>query len=126
VILAWVLVLVSCKVSLFELFSVVGALVAPVVGVLAADYVRSKGRWDGPRPGVNWQGVLAWAIGVAVGLAPPICDAVVHTSFRFRQPAVLLAFFASACAYTLLAGLVREAPTLPGLSPPPKEPDPAA
>ena len=52
------------------MFGALGAAFAPVVGALAADYVRQKGLWPGPRRGVNLAGCLAWAIGLVVGLMP--------------------------------------------------------
>ena len=53
-----------------NVFSVIGALLAPVAGAMAADYVRSKGRWPGARRGVNIAGYGAWVVGVVVGLSP--------------------------------------------------------
>jgi NCS1 family nucleobase:cation symporter-1 len=58
----------------------IGAVFVPLFGVLAADYfVVHRGRYaptalleatgaEGVVPGIRWQGVLAWALGVGVYL----------------------------------------------------------
>jgi cytosine permease len=123
--LAWVLVMLGERVTLYAVFSVVGALLAPVAGALAADFLRSSGRWPGARTGVNRPGLVAWGVGVVVGLTPLLADAVGGTSFQYRQPAVLHAYLAAFVVYYVLARMGGESPTDSELIPAPP-PDPGA
>jgi hypothetical protein len=85
-------------------FIAMGALFAPVVGCLAAEYVRHKGVWPGPRRGVNVPGLLGWAVGLGVGLLP-----FAGGRFRGFQPATFWAFVAAFIVYSILAAVVGEA-----------------
>lgn len=78
------------------MFGLLGAVAAPVAGAIAADYALRKGRWPGPRQGVNLAGMIAWGIGVGVGLLP-------YVGFPKIQPASILSFFAAFAAYAVLA-----------------------
>jgi len=89
---------------------VLGAAFAPVVGAMAADYVRQKGRWGGPRRGTNFAGMVAWAIGLAVGLAPWIGPALGNDRLARLQPAAVLAFLAAFVSYAALAAIGLEPP----------------
>lgn len=88
-------------------FTAMGALFAPVVACLAADYVRHKGVWMGPRRGVNVPGVIGWAAGLAVGLLP-----FAGGRFRTFQPATFWAFLAAFAAYWFAAMVLGEAETV--------------
>jgi cytosine permease len=79
-------------------FHVLGAAIAPVAGAMAADYRRQKGVWPGPRRGVNPAGLISWAVGCALGLAPLFA----RDPDRL-QPSALLAFLAAYVVYELLA-----------------------
>ncbi len=94
------------------IFGVLGAAFAPVVGALAADYVRRKGRWAGPRRGANLAGWLAWAIGLAVGLAPWVGPALGKEGWARIQPAAVLAFLAAFVSYSVLAAVGCEPPVV--------------
>lgn len=94
----------------WPLFGMLGAAFAPVVGAMAADYLRQRGRWPGPRRGVNVAGLLAWLIGLAVGLAPWIGPASGRPEWARLQPAAVLAFLAAFLAYATLAALGLEPP----------------
>lgn len=94
------------------IFGVLGALIAPVIGALTADYVRSRGVWRGPRAGVNWIGIAAWAVGVVVGLLPMIGKAARLGPLAQIEPAAVLAFVAAFMAYFLLALSGLERPTI--------------
>jgi cytosine permease len=115
---AWLLLMFSERVTLFGVFTVVGALIAPVAGAIAADFLKSGGRWAGARSGVNRAGMAAWAVGVVVGLAPIVTDALCRSELRYRVPAVLFAYIAAFVTYYVLAAIGAEAPTVPGLIPP--------
>ena len=84
-------------------FNVLGAAFAPAAGAVAADYRRQKGRWPGPRSGVNPAGLVAWALGLAVGLAPVVAKGIGSARLDAFQPAALWAFLAAYLAYELLA-----------------------
>ena len=106
--LAWPLVATGLVDDLGRLFGILGALIAPVVGAMAADYVGSRGQWPGPRPGWNLAGCFAWALGVVVGLLPEIGDALESETLRRLQPASVLAFATAFTAYMILARLGLE------------------
>jgi cytosine permease len=99
-------------------FAVLGALFAPVVGALAADAARGGGAWPGPRRGVNLAGLVAWAVGLGVGLVPVVGPGLGLADAAFFQPAALLAFASAFVTYFALAiaGLVP--PTLPSAETP--------
>ena len=50
--------------------TVLGALAAPLLGAFGADFVRDPRLWPGLRSGWNRSGVLAWLVGLVVGLLP--------------------------------------------------------
>lgn len=120
---AWGLLLLGERTPLFEVFSVVGALLAPAAGALAVDCLRSGGHWPGPRAGWNWPGLAAWGLGVVAGLAPLVTDALRGTLERYRIPGVLLGFVTAVIVYGVLAAARLDRPTRPGLVPPPAEDD---
>lgn len=100
---AWLLIVGGWSDRPETVFNVLGAVFAPAAGAMAADYRRQKGIWPGPRRGVNPAGMIAWAIGLAVGLAPTIARSPLADRL---QPAAVAAFFAAYLAYELIA-LVR-------------------
>lgn len=48
-------------------FTVIGASFGPVCGAMAADYLLSGNKWNGPRAGFNPAGWLSWIVGFAAG-----------------------------------------------------------
>ncbi len=86
-----------------DVFNVLGAAFAPVSGAMAADYALRRGRWPGPRRGVNPPGLIAWALGLAVGLVPTVARALGSARPDRFQPAALGAFAVAFLAYALLA-----------------------
>ena len=95
------------------IFSLMGAVFAPLLAALAADYVRQRGAWPGPRRGVNPPGLAAWATGLGVGLVPTLAEAAGWTAGTRFQPAVVYAFLAAFFVYWLLAAMGAEAPLVP-------------
>ncbi|HEX8200148.1 MAG TPA: hypothetical protein VF590_06645, partial [Isosphaeraceae bacterium] len=87
-----------------------GAAFAPVVGAMAADALRHRGAWPGPRRGFNAPGLIAWAVGLLVGMLPPLGRAAGWGPWSRTQPAAVFAFVASFVAYATLARLGLEAP----------------
>ncbi|MDG3003002.1 hypothetical protein [Paludisphaera mucosa] len=86
--------------------SLAGALFAPLAGVLAAELLRTRGRWAGMRPGWQVPGVAAWAFGVVIGLVPVVGEIAETPWLRSFQPAALFAYLGAGAAYLILAVLV--------------------
>jgi cytosine permease len=53
--------------NLVGFFLIIGASFGPIIGAMTADYLR-HGKWPGPRPGINWAGYIAWAVGFFFGI----------------------------------------------------------
>ncbi|WP_422927060.1 purine-cytosine permease-like transporter [Singulisphaera sp. PoT] len=107
---AWLISITRFPTRLEEIFTVMGALFGPMLGVLAAGYLRSRGVWPGARRGVNPAGVLAWALGLFVGLVPLVGKALDNASLAKIQPAAVLGFVVAYAFYYILATFGLEAP----------------
>ena len=105
---AWALAISGALVRMFDVFSVIGALLAPVAGAMAADYVRSKGRWPGGRRGVNVAGYGAWVLGVVIGLTPYLARMNKGSRLENLQPAAVFAFLAAFVVYWVVAMMGAE------------------
>ena len=108
--LAFVLIATSWAGRIEEIFNLMGAIFAPAIGALVADALRQKGQWHGIRHGWNPAGLLAWGLGVAVGLLPVLGALIDWSAARRFQPAALYAFLTSAGLYLALAPLGLERP----------------
>jgi cytosine permease len=111
-IVAWPLVALGLPGRPELMYSLLGAVMAPVVGAMAADYVLSRGVWPGPRRGVNLAGCLAWVAGFVVGVVPPLAAEMGLRGLAGIQPAAVLAFVAAFSGYVVLARLGFEPPAL--------------
>jgi cytosine permease len=110
---AWPLIATGVAGRLEAIFGLMGAVFAPIAGAIAAEASRSRGAWPGPRPGASTAGLVAWVVGVAVGLVPTIAASwQIEPGTRF-QPAALFAFLAAYLVYRVLAGLGAEPPVVP-------------
>jgi cytosine permease len=100
-----------------EIFGLLGAVFAPAVGAMVGDALLQRGRWSGVRTGWNLAGIVAWAGGLAVGLAPHLGLLVDWPRARAFQPASLYAFVASSVLFLLMTSLgpVRPLAILPEL-----------
>ena len=79
-------------------------------GHLAADYVRARGAWPGPRVGYNLPGMLAWALGSIVGLAP-LVGRLAGVSWPWlvsMEPAAVCGFLVAFLTYRVSALLGAE------------------
>jgi cytosine/uracil/thiamine/allantoin permease len=85
------------------LFSVIGAVVAPLLGALTADYLHSRGRWPGPRPGINPAGWAAWAAGCVSGLTIFLADPLGWTDRWRYLPTSFYAYMVALIVYGPLA-----------------------
>lgn len=111
------------------IFTGMGALFAPVVACMAAESVRHRGVWPGPRRGVNVPGFVGWVAGFAVGMLP-----MASRRLASLQPATFWAFLAAFVAYAAVAMVVGESeplgieplPDLQGTSPIAPSPLPTA
>lgn len=54
--------------NLEPFFGLIGASFGPVIGAMIADYLRSGGKWAGPREGISVPGYTAWLLGFIVGI----------------------------------------------------------
>ncbi len=100
---AWLLIVVGWFERTEGVFNVLGAAFAPVAGAMAADYLRHRGDWPGPRRGFNPAGLIAWAIGLSVGLLPTIGRALGDERMAGLVAAAPLAFVAAFLVYLVLA-----------------------
>jgi cytosine permease len=100
---AWPLIATGVAARLEDIFSVVGAVVAPLLGALTADYLLSRGRWPGPRPGINPAGWVAWFAGLAVGLWPTLATPLGLAGRLHFQPAAVFAYLAALGIYVVLS-----------------------
>jgi cytosine permease len=114
---AWTLIATGKAARLDVVFSLAGAAFAPVVGAMAADYVRHGGAWPGTRAGINPAGMVAWLAGLAVGLVPTVADAAGLMPWWRLQPAALAAFVVAFAVYSVLARLGFESPPRPVVQP---------
>ncbi len=107
---AWCLIAPGIAGQLEAIFGLMGALFAPLVGAMAADYYRHRGEWPGPRQGVNQAGLVAWVMGLTVGLVPLIARAWGRVEGARFQPATVFAFLTGFLVYLLMAWFGAEAP----------------
>jgi hypothetical protein len=110
---AFLLIAVSWARRPDVIFGLTGAVFAPAVGAMTADALRQKGEWRGIREGFHPAGLLAWGVGVAIGLVPLFGILLDWPAARRFQPAALLAFVAAAGAYAALTASTPERPWVP-------------
>ncbi|MDR3634579.1 MAG: purine-cytosine permease-like transporter [Isosphaeraceae bacterium] len=111
-VLAWLLILANVPGKLDDLFGILGAVFAPMAGAMAADYVYHRGKWPGPRGGVNQAGLVAWVAGLAVGLLPTIGRSWGLAELARFQPAAVAGCLVALFVYLALAALGGESPAL--------------
>ncbi len=106
-----------------RLFAILGAIMAPAVAAISADYFRRRGRWEGPTSGVNWAGMVAWFVGMIVGLLPLIGSLARLGAWSQTQPSAVFAFLTAFVVYLILAsiGLEPRKLAISELSVPPSE-----
>jgi len=96
-----------------SIFTIMGAVFAPAVGCIAADFQRKRGQWTDVRQGLNPAGVLAWMLGLTVGLIPEFGRWFSYAGAARFQPASLIAFASAFLAYQVLAALGLESKSMP-------------
>jgi hypothetical protein len=100
---AFGLIAVSWTDRLGTIFTITGAAFAPALGALSADALSQRLRWNGIRAGWHAPGLLAWGLGLAVGLLPLLPASAKLTGGWPLQPAALDAYLVSLVAYTVLS-----------------------
>lgn len=109
----FVLIVTSWAGRLEVIFGLLGAVFAPAVGAMVGDAISQKGRWPGVRPGWNPSGILAWGVGVLVGIVPFAGPLIGWAGSRQFQPAALYAFLTSAGIFLIMSFLVKPYPPVP-------------
>ncbi len=98
--------------ELETIFTISGALFAPLAGVIAAEAILTRGAWAGPRTGWRPAGIAAWSLGAVVGLAPVLQRLTGADSLRLVEPAALFAFLAAAAVYAAASLASPKAPSV--------------
>ena len=100
--------------NLISVFSIVGASFGPICGAMLADYLLSRGRWTGPRQGINLAGYLAWAVGFVIGILPLIPALAARTgATHWDQIAPLYSMIAGFIVYMVIAKLGGQPKAVP-------------
>ena len=106
---AWFLLVGGWHERTAEIFTVLGALYAPIAGAMVADASRQRSAdWPGPRAGISKAGLLAWAVGALVGLTPLSARLLGIPTLGRLAPAALFAFIAAFLVYRITAALRLE------------------
>jgi len=92
--------------NLVGFFLIIGASFGPIIGAMAADYIRS-GTWRGPRKGINWAGYVAWAAGFLVG----ILGVLPTVGFKYGLE-TLMSFIVGFAVYLIAAEMGLEPETV--------------
>lgn len=92
-------------------FGVIGASFGPICGAMAADFLLSGCKWNGPRAGFNPAGWISWAVGFVVGSADFIANFVPALKDQVPVPP-LAAFVVGFVLYAVLAKIGLQSRTL--------------
>ncbi|MCR5164076.1 MAG: hypothetical protein K6C40_08680 [Thermoguttaceae bacterium] len=94
-------------------FGTIGASFGPICGAMAADYILSGFKWNGPRAGFNPAGWISWFFGFVVG-AYGFFTSICPCLPQFEMPCPpLLACIVGFVLYFILAGIGCKTRTLP-------------
>jgi len=88
--------------NLESFFGLIGASFGPVCGAMAADYLLSGGKWQGPRKGISVPGYAAWALGFLVGISNNLMLGKLQV-LKSWHPAALYSFVVAFLVYLILA-----------------------
>jgi cytosine permease len=100
--MAFPLVVIGAPAHPEVFFGVLGALLAPLIGAITADFVRHWGAWPGSRGGVRVSAVVAWVVGMGAGLIPVAGRGLGSKTMATAEPAAVGAFVISfVCALVL-------------------------
>jgi cytosine permease len=90
--------------NLVGFFGIVGASFGPICGAMAAEYWLSRGKFAGPRRGINWPGFAAWGLGFVVGVLDKL-PGVPSAWVALDRPAPLWSFVVGFVVYAGLSKL---------------------
>lgn len=94
-------------------FGTIGASFGPICGAMAADYILSGFKWNGPRAGFNPAGWISWFFGFVVG-AYGFFTSICPCLPQFEMPCPpLLACIVGFVLYFILAAIGCKTRTLP-------------
>ena len=102
----WPLILSGWSKDLESVFGVLGAIAAPVMGAISADFARSQGVWRGPCKGVNVAGYGAWVAGVGAAAAIAYWGQTMLVT-RYL-PSSVVGFATAFGVYLILSAIKRE------------------
>lgn len=85
--------------NLVGFFLIIGASFGPIIGAMAADYIRNGG-WSGPRKGINLAGYIAWAIGFLIGILGALKGVKIGFSYGLET---LMSFIVGFAVYLICA-----------------------
>ncbi|WP_169976547.1 hypothetical protein [Tautonia rosea] len=75
-------------------------MVAPMLGVLTAAWLRHRTSWPGPAPGICFDAMIAWGAGSIVGLLPVLARVVPMAAAVRWLPMALLAYLVAIAIMT--------------------------
>lgn len=94
-------------------FGIIGASFGPICGAMAADYILSGCKWNGPRAGFNPAGWISWFFGFVVG-AYGFFTSICPCLPQFEMPCPpLLACIVGFVLYFILAAIGCQTRTIP-------------
>ena len=97
-------------------FSAMGDVFGPVVGVIVSDWVRNRGAWLGLRRTIEPNAVIAWGVGVLFAIILDVLRVVNREYEDWCQPTSIWGFVASFAAFSLLTRLGSPGPVLPPIA----------
>jgi hypothetical protein len=100
---ACAIAITTCASRTELIFSLLGDLLAPVIGAMLADRLGQRGGWAGPRGAVNVAGLIAWAGGSAAALALDVAAIRSPGWSGWITPTSVLGLIVSGILYRLLA-----------------------
>jgi hypothetical protein len=109
---AFVLGATSCVNRLDFVYSAMGDVFAPAVGVIVGNWVRQRGEWSGLRRGINQSAVIAWGAGALVAIILDVFRMFNREYADWCQPTSVYGFVTSAVAFGLLTRLRLPGPVL--------------
>jgi cytosine permease len=71
----------------------------------------ARGRWSGPRLGINWAGYVTWLVGFLVGI-PEHLPGLPASLVKLDNPASLYSFFVGFIVYLVLAKVGMRPPVV--------------
>lgn len=111
---AIILILTKVAGDCAAVFGAIGASFGPICGAIAADYLLSGCKWNGPRAGFNPAGWISWFFGFLVGAFPALQKWCACLPQNFAMPCPpLLAFVVGFALYFILASIGLQSKTLP-------------